>query len=391
MASWRRTILRGGGLKVTILVNGGRWVFDEVDVRYTLTLATLSKLSNHEGVSLDGPYHSAHAYEQGRQRPPANITTQELLSWDAQAALPAVRDRRDIDIYRTMLQHPRFGGEQRVDWHFRPLTETHATGDKEMFTFSDEGAKGTWPVYSGSSFNLWAPETGIVYAWIDGAKAQRYLFAKRQRQANHSRSAFQDLPKEVVQAMDTLPCLAPRIAFRDVTKFDNSRSCIVALVPPRVILQHKAPYLLRVRGEETDEAFVLGTMSSLVFDWLIRRKVETTMSFGLLNWMPVPNPPLAHPGRQRIVDLAGRLAAVDDRYCDWADAVGVPVASVNVDERPGYLSELDACVARLYGLTGDDLRHLYATFHHRWDHEPWTTAVLEHYQRLDWDPIEETT
>ena len=40
-------------------------------------------------------------------------------------------------------------------------------------------------------------------------------------------------------------------------------------------------------------------------------------------------------------------------------------------------SPLDAVWAEL-----DDLRHLYATFHHGWNHEPWTTAVLDHYRRL---------
>jgi len=50
--------------------------------------------------------------------------------------------------------------------------------------------------------------------------------------------------------------------------------------------------------------------------------------------------------------------------------------------------ELDACVARLYGLDEQQIRDLYATFHPTWNHEPWTERVLEHYRTLTWDAAE---
>jgi hypothetical protein len=50
--------------------------------------------------------------------------------------------------------------------------------------------------------------------------------------------------------------------------------------------------------------------------------------------------------------------------------------------------ELDACVARLYGLDERQIRDLYATFHPTWNHESWTERVLEHYRTLTWDPAE---
>ena len=106
------------------------------------------------------------------------------------------------------------------------------------------------------------------------------------------------------------------------------------------------------------------------------------MSYGVLNAMPVPRPEPQHPLRQRVVEVAGRLAAVDDRFADWAAAVGVPVGSVTTQvEKSGLIAELDALSALLYGLDEDQLTHVFATFHRGWDYTPRLEAVQAHYDR----------
>ncbi len=103
--------------------------------------------------------------------------------------------------------------------------------------------------------------------------------------------------------------------------------------------------------------------------------------------MPVPSPERSHPGRLKTVEIAGRLAAVDDRYADWAAEVGVPVGSVKSEaEKDDLIAELDACVARMYGLTEEELTHVFETFHHGWDYRPRLERVLGHFRQLDFDP-----
>ena len=82
-----------------------------------------------------------------------------------------------------------------------------------------------------------------------------------------------------------------------------------------------------------------------------------------------------------MVEIAGRLAAVDDRYADWAAEVGVPVGSVKTAaEKDDLIAELDALVSLLYGLTEDQVEHVFATFHRGWNYEPRLEAVLKHYR-----------
>jgi len=86
---------------------------------------------------------------------------------------------------------------------------------------------------------------------------------------------------------------------------------------------HASPYLLRVDADTRDEAFVLGVMASIPFDWYARRIVELHQTFDLLGSMPMPKPADQDARRQRVVEIAGRLAAVDGRYAAWAAEVGV--------------------------------------------------------------------
>ena len=267
-------------------------------------------------------------------------------------------------------------------WSFKPVREFDATNDRPTFDAGNQTPK-RWPVVGGAGFNIWEPETGEVYAWADPRTATAALQAKRLNQVKLKSSAFYGMDADWAADPATLPCRAPRIAFRDITNATNTRTCIAALVPPETLLVNQAPYLLRVEGSEADEAFLLGVLSSIPLDWYARRYVELHLNFHILNGLPVPQPEVTDPRRVRVVEIAGRLAAVDDRYAEWAAAVGVPVASVSsAAERDDLVAELDALVAGLYGLSRDQVEHVFATFHRGWDNQPRLDAVLEHFDRI---------
>ncbi len=243
-----------------------------------------------------------------------------------------------------------------------------------------------WPVYKGSSFNLWEPDTGTYYDSADAAGIVDHLQQKRAGQSRTKSSAFSELPQAVIEDSETLPCRFARIAFRNTTNPTNTRTIVAALIPPDRIIVNQAPYLLRTIGNAQDEAYVLGVLCSMPFDWQARRTVELCLNFHLLNSLTVPDPGEGHPVRDRVTELAARLAARDERFADWAAEVGVPVASVAEDSLTGggvdAQCELDACVAYLYGLDEDDIVVIYDTFGKpgQWDER--RDSVLRHYRRI---------
>ena len=382
-APWRQAVLDEGAFAdVTLLLNNTKWVFDDVHEQYVFSLTSLRKGASHAGlIHLSGPYASWHAYQAGRDQKPVEIEVSEFRSWSEGASFPLLPAEESLGVFRKLRQHPNLDASQ-AGWSARPVTEFHATNDKQFFTFSAKGGRGEWPVYKGASFNLWEPDTGIYYAWANPDVVMTELQRKRLRQQGLARSAFSEFPRAWAQDPATLPCRHPRIAFRDVTNRLNARTIIVCLIPGCVTLTNKAPYLLMPKGDERDEAFLLGVLSSIPLDWYARRTVERSMNFFLFNALPVPNVNRNDPRRRRVELIAGRLAATDRRFQTWAEAIGASAASLKDDEREDLMAELDAAVALLYGLGVRDVRHIFETFHEGWRYEARLEAVLHHYGEL---------
>jgi hypothetical protein len=172
----------------------------------------------------------------------------------------------------------------------------------------------------------------------------------------------------------------PRIAFHDVARNTDTRTVKVALIPPKVFITNKGPYFLFPRGDQRDEAFLLGILASIPLDWYARRFVELNLNFFILNPFPIPRPTRNDPLWQRTVALAGRLACPDKRFAKWGKAVGVEYGKLDANEKDDMIAELDAVVAHLYGLTEPQLTHIFETFHEGWDYQPRLKAVMKHYK-----------
>jgi hypothetical protein len=147
-----------------------------------------------------------------------------------------------------------------------------------------------------------------------------------------------------------------------------------------VFIGNQAPYLLWPRGDTRDEALLVGVLSSLPLDWYARRFVETHVNFFVFNPFPVPRPPADTPLRDRVIELAGRLACPDDRFAVWAREAGVACGPLAPDEKENLIHELDAVVAHLYGLTERHLVHIFETFHEGWDYEARLRATLRQFR-----------
>ena len=290
-APWREAVLDGGAFDdVTMLLNTGGWVFDDAEHRYTIGLVAIRKGPEQSGtIHLRGPYASLGAYRTGLTHKPAEIAASDLRSWSEGASFPLIPTDQALGMFLKLRRHPRLDAAE--GWRARPVTEFHATNDKKLFVLDDEDADDSmWPVYKGASFNIWEPDTGVYYAWAEPDKITEVLQHKRRRQHRTARSAFAEMAGTWIADPATLPCLHPRIAFRDVARATDSRTVITALVPPEVVITNQAPYLLWPKGDERDQAYLLGVLSSIPLDWYARRVVETHVNFHLFNAFPVPRP-----------------------------------------------------------------------------------------------------
>ena len=379
---WRTAIYDGGQFEdVTTLLNTRQWVFDDVDGRYTFTFVAVSKGPGGNVVRLRGPFASPEAYADGMRRPPLEFPASSFRTWATGGSFPLLPTADAGRIFQRMREHPRLDAPEHP-WRARPVQgDFNATTDRDQFIFDPPDRAGLWPVLSGAGFNLWTPDTGDVFAWAEPGAITRTLQAKRLNQQRRASSAFAEFSRAWAADPATLPCRHPRLVIRDVTNRTNQRTVIASLLPPKVVVTNAAPYFLWSRGDERDQAYLLGVLSSIPLDWYARCVVELHVNFHVLNGFPVPAPTRDDRRRRRVEEISGQLTAVDQRFAGWAGAVGVPVGRLGGEAREDLIAELDAVVASLYGLDAADLRHIFETFHPTWDYEGRLRRVLDYFDQ----------
>jgi hypothetical protein len=110
-------------------------------------------------------------------------------------------------------------------------------------------------------------------------------------------------------------------------------------------------------------AYLLGVLGSIPLDWCSRRYVERTLSYELLEELPIPVYSTRDPRSVHLIGAVGRLAATDNRFAKWAETVGVECGPLADDQKDHMIHELDAAVAHLCGLSESHLVHIFETFH----------------------------
>lgn len=382
-SEFRQEIFKEGIIQdFTTLINNRQWVFDEVHPQYTVVMFSMQKKTPtpETTLPLHGPFNSLDKYMQGMQKDPIRFTLEEVLGWTETAALPLLPTDDAAEVFAQMRKSPNLGLDDKKSWRARAYTELHATNDKQSMELTDTPQDGWWPVFKGASFDIWEPDTGVYYAWAIPNKVLKRLTSKRKNASSYRTSVFSEFPSKWIDDENTHNCFFPRITFRDVSRATDTRTIRAALIPPNVVITNKGPYMVWVRGDRQDEAYLLGVMCSIPFDWYARRFVETSINFHIFEGLPVPRPTRDNLLWKRAVALSGRLAAVDERYAEWADAVSVEYGALKPEEKDDMIHELDAVVAHLYDLNENQLTHIFETFHEGWDYRHRLDAVLKHYR-----------
>jgi len=373
-------------IDITILLNNQNWVFPEVHPQYSIGLVSVKHgTPGNDSISLRGPYISKTSFDNDvRKNPakPAKFSGADVISWSEHAQLPLFPAVESIEVFAQLRKFPRLDRNVEGEWRARPHRELDATNDKSLMdTKSKQCPDDYWPVYKGASFDLWNPDTGIYYAWAEPDNACKHLQVKRLRGIKMTRSPFSEFISQhnELREISTQPCFNPRVVFRDITNRTNSRTVLAALVPPKIFIANTAPYILWPCGDERDQAYLLGILSSVPLDWYARRYVELHLNFFIFNSLPIPRPERDDDLWLRVVQLSGRLASPDERFSTWAKAVGVESGPIEIEKKENMIHELDAVVAHLYGLSEKQLVHVFETFHVGWDYRKRLENVLKFF------------
>ena len=359
--------------RIDALLNNKRWAFD-IHPQWTIALLTAQAGVPADGsMTVTGPARDESEFADCIAGSGVQVDLSRLASWTSVPAngpdkepgweLPLLPTQQHADVLgklrlgirfdRLVLEGIKQKGSSAAP-HLALYTELHEAQQRSLFTHPPGDDR--VPVWKGRSFDQYEPHGREPAGFCVWDETFEFVQAKRERSA-----AFKRLfSASVLADSATHPINQCRIAFRDVTRSSDSRTVRACLIPPRVPLTHKAPYIIFSDLSTIYKASVLAVLNSVPFDWLARRYVETNLTYFILNSLTFP--PLGDTPWERIGTLAARLSCVDDRFADFAAEAGVECGPLTEAERDDMRAEIDALVARAYGLTADELGFVFTDF-----------------------------
>jgi hypothetical protein len=336
--------------RVDFLTNRRRWAFDS-HAQSTIALVAAARetpAENHR-VEIAGTATSAREWQEQIGRAGNALAK---TAFGADWAPPLLRDQNEADLLAKLRAGGLFpyGGGR---WTAFPASDFHETADRALWTDQEAG----WPLWKGESYGQYLPRGVNARVCPPTDEAFRRAIGRSPGQGSSLATAA---PAAHRREAVRLEIGNARLSFSDVTQKDNSRTVIACLIPPEIFLGNTAPYLVFLQGEARERAACLALMNSLPFDWQARRFAANHINFFILEGLRLPE--LTKADVVALAAPAARLSCPDERFAEFAATTGVEVGPLTADERAALRADIDALVARAYGLTAGELEVVFADF-----------------------------
>jgi hypothetical protein len=381
MGEWRKEIFKyGSKTKIKLFINNKRWIFSSVHPQYLIgTLSTNydQQQSLDLPIEIYGPISSLESL-QSENLEKVKIKSSQLLSWSEDATIPTINNQKSLDIFSKIKSKNNILKTDK--WELFVSRELDTTLDKLLWVSEENKSNLTnpIPVVRGKSFNLWEPSNEDYDEWADLEKLQKHLQNKRLSKT----SLFNSLPKNLLEDIDTLPLLNPRIGFRLITNKTDTRTCIVSILPGKRVLLNSIQYIFFKKGGKVAEGFILGVMSSFIFDWQLRQVIETNFNKFIFNNLTVPD--VSDEIYEEISKISLTLSFKNKFLQPWLNDYKQFIYEDKLDSSTDhdFKCRLEALVAKGYGLNEDEIKYIFLNFHPTSDHTNMLKDIIKHYREL---------
>jgi hypothetical protein len=135
-----------------------------------------------------------------------------------------------------------------------------------------------------------------------------------------------------------------RLAYRDVASATNRLTLIAAIIPARAVTTHTL-FCLKTPLSPDAQNVLCGLLNSYVANYLVRFRVHTHVTASIVSRLPVP-----------------RLESGDPAFSRAAALVRTVLREQTAAEAMEEYAELQALIARLYGMSCREFEHVLSTF-----------------------------
>jgi hypothetical protein len=239
-----------------------------------------------------------------------------------------LKSQQDVGIVEKMLCFPLPGAGEGV--RLRLSSELHMTSDSHLF--QTQATPTSLPLYEGKMIWQFDSSYAPPRYWVDEQAGRKALLGKRQDEGQ------------------ALGYQCDRLAIRAIASSTNQRSLIASIIPAGVFCGNSL-LVSATTLPHAEMLFYAALLNSYVLDWFIRMKVTTNINMFYIYQLPLPCYRAHEPYFDQIVQRAQQL--------NCPPAAGGAGAK---KQRTQLRAALDASVAHLYGLSGEEFAHILSTF-----------------------------
>ena len=293
--------------------------------------------------------------------------------------IPTVRTNAERLLFDKLHCYPTLGTKLDNTWNVTFNRELDMTNDSKAFLDRETLLKmqceqqehGCWVSPIGERY-LPLYEGRMVHQFDCAAKAYKGGHA---RKAEWNPCAFDDkmiVPHYFIAesycSKQRLSPVRPRVGFCDITGHANERTVLAALIPPNTVCGNKVPTCSFDTNDLRLHLIWCAIANSFVIDWIVRRRISTTLNF--FHWMQIPFPRIEVNSALGIelVNLALKLSwnpKLGNRIEAFLNKASVDTSMLYVPslrEQANIRAEIDAIVACLFKLTIQEYALVIADF-----------------------------
>lgn len=162
-----------------------------------------------------------------------------------------------------------------------------------------------------------------------------------------------------------------RLVWRTITNSIDKRTLISTVLPPNVFLGNSLNYLnpLNFDGENyvhpisyEETIFLCGLFNSFILDFILRHKIVINLNIFQIMELPIPKFDKQNILHQKILKNSAMLICTTDKYSKLRKEIGVSDYATEPSNRLALESQINACVAKIYELTSDELKLILKIF-----------------------------
>ena len=349
-------------------------IFPDVDGRYTFVLLSLAQADKADCVFYATDPKQLENEKLHLSYEPGDI---ELINPNTQTAL-LVRSEYDLELCRKLYRAAPVLVRESIDgskvispWRINNMRMFDMTNDSGNFVTLDKiGAEnarsqGLVPLYEGKMF--WQFDHRYSSLGLFGENGTGSLFEPKpvvldfKQQTNYRIVPRYWIPSHLVQERWDQKNWKKQwtIAWRDISSATNERTVIASVLPAAVGVGNTAG-LLMPQVDDKQAACLLAVLNSLVVDYIERIKQSSThVNLYYLKQLPILPPEAFSP--EDVEFIASRVAQLT-RTADDINAVWLTEYPAYVFQEPRarltIRAQLDAYIAKMYGLTREELAYI---------------------------------